>query len=237
MPLARHRLEYPGYGISNTGGTPSENSVARDAEIVFDFITTELGWDASAVIPFGRSIGTGPASRLAASRPAGGCVLVSPYTSIRGMVGALVSEYLTWLVSDRFVTVEEVAMPGYPDLLIFHGTHDELIPFSQGEKVHESCRARRKAFVPLDGCGHNDVYDYAPLSLMKESFCDFFADLQRSKPARDLAVPPHLFVAPDPAEAGSEASGNAGGVLSQLLETSASASSSIQDREALVTMP
>lgn len=228
-------VEYPGYGISDDGGQTSEYAVVRDTQTVFDFITAPqaeggLGWSPQMVIPFGRSIGTGPASRLAASRPVRGCVLVSPYTSIRGMVGALVSPALAWLVSDRFVTIEEVRKPGYPDLLVFHGTDDDLIPFSQGEAVVEACNAARKVMVPLEGCGHNDIFRSGPLHVMGEAFNDFFADLHGE--SKELSCPPTIFTPPESRpDAVQERmmappTSIAKGVVSQMLETSASVSSS-----------
>ena len=38
------------------------------------------------MILFGRSIGTGPAARLAADVPCGGLILISPYTSVKDLV-------------------------------------------------------------------------------------------------------------------------------------------------------
>ena len=130
-------LEYPGYGCSTTGGTPSAYSLNRDVEIVFNFITLPLGacWPPERVIVFGRSIGTGPATWLAARQALGRCVLVSPYTSMRGMVAAIAGSRLSWAISNRFKSIEEVQHADFPDLLVFHGTHDELIPFEHGEAL------------------------------------------------------------------------------------------------------
>jgi len=177
-------VEYPGYGISNTGGEASEFSVKRDVEIVFRFITSPVGadWPAERVVAFGRSIGTGPAAWLAGQYLLGACVLVSPYTSIRGMVAAVASEKLAWVISDRFTSIEEVKKSGFPNLLVYHGTRDEVIPFEHGDQIATtsllSGHPHETRLVTLEGYGHNDVlnpYDAPHLELVCSEFVQFCA--------------------------------------------------------------
>ena len=52
----------------------------------YSFAVHGLGWNPKDVILFGRSIGTGPAARLAADVPCGGLILISPYTSVKDLV-------------------------------------------------------------------------------------------------------------------------------------------------------
>lgn len=77
--------EYPGYGCAP--GTPYETSVNHNVEAAYDFAINGLGWTPKKVIFFGRSIGTGPAVRMASEFDCGGVVLVSPYSSVKEMVG------------------------------------------------------------------------------------------------------------------------------------------------------
>lgn len=50
----------------------------------------------------GRSIGSGPATYLASKFDVGCLVLVSPFTSIRGVVEHLVGKFASLLVKERF---------------------------------------------------------------------------------------------------------------------------------------
>ena len=82
-------LRLPGYSVSgDRTGSAGESTVNRDIDIAFNFITAHEGmnWPAEDVIVFGRSIGSGPAAAMAAHKGLGGCVLISPYTSIKAMV-------------------------------------------------------------------------------------------------------------------------------------------------------
>jgi pimeloyl-ACP methyl ester carboxylesterase len=63
----------------------------------YSFAVHGLGWNPRDVILFGRSIGTGPAARLAADVPCGGLILISPYTSVKDLVQC-VCVYVCWCV-------------------------------------------------------------------------------------------------------------------------------------------
>ena len=169
-------MEYPGYGISTTGGSASENRINRDLDIVFQYLTERLGWPAESIVPFGRSIGTGPAARLAVKERTGGLVLVSPYTSIRDMARKFAGK-ASWMVSDRFVTREELVKPGCPRTLVIHGTNDDLIPVEHAQRLMELRETVHgvdtQLLVPLEGYGHNDVFDEAALAAIVRNFNQF----------------------------------------------------------------
>lgn len=84
-------VEYPGYGVyKNENGEEDESAnadrIIRDAETVYKFLTETVKWNESDIIICGRSIGSGPACRLASNHKPAALVLVSPHTSIRGVV-------------------------------------------------------------------------------------------------------------------------------------------------------
>ena len=230
-------VEYPGYGCSTTGGTPSEHSLNRDVEIAFNFITSPLGahWPPERVIVFGRSIGTGPATWLAARRALGGCVLVSPYTSMRGMVAAIAGSHLSWAISDRFKSTEEVQCANFPDLLVFHGTDDKLIPFEHGKAVVHAATDNgslaERRLVALHGYGHNDLFDDWNHRIMCSEFSKTFAPRLQSD-GLDLHVPPEVFSTPSSAEAAT----SRGSLLSRVLAASVAVSAqSVETSAATLT--
>jgi len=57
-------MEYRGYGIYL--GQPSASRIEADALHLFDYLTNELAIPDSQIIIFGRSIGSGPATTVAA---------------------------------------------------------------------------------------------------------------------------------------------------------------------------
>lgn len=59
-------MEYIGYGIYP--GDTTADRILEDSIIVYDFLTKEMKIPEKNIILFGRSIGTGPATWLAAQR-------------------------------------------------------------------------------------------------------------------------------------------------------------------------
>ena len=63
-------VEYPGYGIykePNGGGGCNSEKITEDSKIVFEFVMKETGLKAKDILIFGRSMGSGPATYLAAT--------------------------------------------------------------------------------------------------------------------------------------------------------------------------
>ena len=58
-------IEYPGYGIYRDEST-SDNMIEEDAIRVYDYLTEDFGIQEKDILLFGRSLGSGPASFLAA---------------------------------------------------------------------------------------------------------------------------------------------------------------------------
>jgi hypothetical protein len=56
--------------------SPNELSVNRNVYAAYDFAVHGLHWDPKRVLFFGRSIGTGPAIKLASELECGGLILV-----------------------------------------------------------------------------------------------------------------------------------------------------------------
>lgn len=139
-------MEYPGYG--GNPGHPSAQAITSSALSLFDEVS---GWSSVGdVYVFGRSIGGGVATAVAAQRPVAGVILASTFTSLHELV------YEKWLpaflLRDRFDSrsiVETLTVP----VLVYHGRHDRLIPFGHGERLAAAAGdGSLKAF----DCGHNN---------------------------------------------------------------------------------
>jgi len=148
-------LEYPGYGRS--AGRPSEASITAAILAADDWARGDPRIDATRIVPYGRSLGGGPASRLAAERPVAALILESPFTSVR----AFARRYLApgFLVRDPFDNLAALRHYRGP-LLVIHGSHDEIIPVSQGRAVAAAVPEAEFYEIP---CGHNDCPRSWPL--------------------------------------------------------------------------
>ena len=82
------------------------NNILEDANTVFNYLVDQVGWKSKDIILFGRSLGTGPATELAASKDPGALLLMSAYTSIRGVVKNISGYFTQYLIAERFKNIE-----------------------------------------------------------------------------------------------------------------------------------
>jgi fermentation-respiration switch protein FrsA (DUF1100 family) len=146
-------LDYRGYGQS--GGTPTEAGLYRDAEAAWAYLAGREDIDSSSIAVYGRSLGSAVALYLAVNRPVRAVVLDSPLSNAREMAAhhyRFVPQFVLRLSLDNLAHAERLEAP----LLIFHGSADRIVPFSMGQAVAAAGRARE--FIMLEGAGHNDTY-------------------------------------------------------------------------------
>lgn len=141
--------EYRGYGGS--AGSPSEDAIIADALAFYDRLAGHAMVDSARIAVHGRSLGSGPATQLAAARPVPALILTSPFTSMR----AFASGYLApgFLVRDPFdneAALERVSAP----VLILHGDRDGVVPYAHGAQLAERFAS---TLVTFEGAGHNDL--------------------------------------------------------------------------------
>jgi fermentation-respiration switch protein FrsA (DUF1100 family) len=150
--LAVYAIDYRGYGRSE--GAPSEQGLYRDARAAWADVTRELGVPPDRVIVVGRSLGSGPAVRLAAEVGPAALVIENPMTSMPAMARVvypfLPVSLLTRTKFDNLGTISRVACP----VMVIHAEQDEVIPSWMGRRVYEAARDP-KHWVPLTG-RHND---------------------------------------------------------------------------------
>ena len=145
---------YRGFGGSE--GSPSEEALAGDAIAWHDAVARDAGGAAVAVAAMGRSVGTGIAVRLAASRPVDRVVLVSPYDSIAAVAthhfpAALVRA----VVVDRYDAASLAPGLAMPMLAVVAG-RDDIIPVERSHRLVEAWGGPKRV-VTLPRAGHNDL--------------------------------------------------------------------------------
>ena len=154
-------VEYPGYGVYTADNMePTAEGINQAAEHAVELLLAQ-GVHPHEMIFFGRSIGTGPATRLAKLfKTRGwtpyGLILQSPYISIHRVV----SEYVrlgTWLIPNHWDNKKGVEKLGDDiPLLIIHGENDEIIPVSHGKELYTSSPSRKKHLVCPSLATHNE---------------------------------------------------------------------------------
>lgn len=148
---AIYLLHYRGYGGST--GKPSEAALHADAQALYERVRGEH----SDIVVVGRSLGSGIAVRLAASRPVQRLVLVTPYDSIVNLAQKQFPFIpVGLLLRDRYESWREAPKIDVPTLIVV-AADDEVIP-------RESTDALFRAFAPgvatievIAGVGHNTI--------------------------------------------------------------------------------
>ena len=142
-------FDYRGYGMS-TGGPPTAAGATSDMEAVYRHAVETLRIPSSRLVLYGRSVGSGPATDLAARVPVGGLVLESAFVS-----AFRVLTKVTLLPFDRFDNLRHIRQVRAP-ILVIHGTEDEVIPVSHGRRLYDAA-GRPKQALWVEGAHHNDV--------------------------------------------------------------------------------
>jgi fermentation-respiration switch protein FrsA (DUF1100 family) len=147
-------LDYPGYGGSE--GRASEAGVYEAAELAYQALRARPDVDSRRIYVYGRSVGSAPATAVAARHDVAGLILESPFTSARDMARRhyrLVPRFLVRLRLDNVAAMARVRCP----VLVFHGTDDVIVPIRMGRDVAAAAPGEVE-FVMIEGSGHNDTY-------------------------------------------------------------------------------
>jgi pimeloyl-ACP methyl ester carboxylesterase len=150
-------MNYRGYGSSE--GKPSERALVADALSLYDHAAALPGIDGKRIIAMGRSLGSGVAVALAASRPLAGVILVTPYDS---MVAVAHTHYpllpVSLLLKHRFESAERAPAIHAPGLILTAGD-DRVIPRKHSDALY-AVWGGAKTKVEIPGADHNSIDAY-----------------------------------------------------------------------------
>lgn len=139
--------DYQGYGTSD--GRPSERNAYQEANAVYRYLTQQIGIPPEQIIPYGRSVGGGPATYLAAHQVVGGLILESTFTSVFRVVVPF-----PLLPFDKFPNLDHLQQVQSP-VLVMHGTADRTIPLHHGQTLYAAA-PDPKLSLWVEGADHND---------------------------------------------------------------------------------
>ncbi len=147
-------MAYPGGG--GIPGRASEVRLKADALAAYDWLATQHD---GPIAVHGFSLGTGLAIHVAASRQVEAIVLDAPYTTLCELMtkgSYLPACYLPAV--QKWRSVDDVPALTAP-VLIQHGTADQLIPISHGERLAAAMEGAglQVRFQPIEGATHNNL--------------------------------------------------------------------------------
>ena len=149
-------MDYRGYGKSM--GKRTKENLFADAKLWYDWLNKKF--DERDIVVYGRSIGTGIASWLASKTYPRQLLLETPYYSLADMARRFYPIYPAKLALkfnfQSFKYLQDVDCP----IIIFHGTEDFVVPYSQGLKLHRSLDANRSKFFTIEGGAHKNLIEF-----------------------------------------------------------------------------
>ena len=147
-------VDYRGYGQST--GRPSVDGTLLDAEAAWEWLRLHKGLTPDRLVLFGRSLGGGPASYLAARLKPRGLILESTFTSLHDVAKDMFPEFLVSLLLRQDYDVRARLSGLRLPLLVAHSPDDETVPYALGRELYENY-AGSKSFLALRG-SHNTGY-------------------------------------------------------------------------------
>jgi pimeloyl-ACP methyl ester carboxylesterase len=144
-------VEYPGYGLA--GGAPTEQTIYAAAAASAAYLHGTLGIPVDRTVINGWSLGAAVATEMAVRGEGSRLILVAPFTSIVDMARLLFPVHpVSLLVRDRFDTASKAPRIHVPTLIL-HGTADQTIPVTMGEKLGRLIPGA--TLVTYPGAGHD----------------------------------------------------------------------------------
>lgn len=145
-------LDYRGYGKSD-GYIESEDQINDDVQKAYNVMLKR--YNAKNIIIAGYSIGTGPATYLAAHNKPKLLLLQAPYYSLSKLTDEKIPMLPDFVKRYKFETkncIGKVKAPVY----LFHGLDDTLIPYQHSE-ILKNDFCQDAILIPLPLTGHNGI--------------------------------------------------------------------------------
>lgn len=167
-------IDYPGYGICQ--GRPNPQTILESSERALQTLLEDKVWKSGpeTLCLLGHSLGGAAALQFAAKNAVRKIILISTFTTMDDMVRAQIHTPLGRLLRHRFDNVASLkailSHPEVPEICIFHGQADEIIPLKMGRALAR-LDPRQIKFSEIPGARHNDIVQMAlPLGLQSALF-------------------------------------------------------------------
>ena len=167
-------IDYRGFGKST--GKLSQESMKRDALYVYDKIKEKV--KESRIIVYGRSLGTGLATKVASMNNPKALILACPYFSMsKNAKRYLPLIPLGLVMRYRMPTYKWIKYVKCP-ISIIHGTNDKVIHFKSGLRLSQLKPDTTKLY-PIIGGGHKDLHNF-------ESYHRALGEILNSRSVREI---------------------------------------------------
>lgn len=148
-------IDYRGFGKST--GRRSQKALKRDLQVVYDKLREQVA--ERHIIVYGRSLGSGLATKIASVNNPKILILDAPYYSLTKVTKQYAPFMpLSWLIKYPLPTYKWLKYVQCP-IHIIHGTDDKLIPYRTSVKLSKINPNRTKLHSIIGG-GHKNLTNY-----------------------------------------------------------------------------
>lgn len=170
-------VDYRGFGKST--GKRSQKAIKHDIQYIYNKIREQVS--EKYIILYGRSLGSGFATKLASMNNPKMLILDAPYYSLKHVTGRYMPFMpLSIILRYPMPTFKWLKYVNCP-IHIIHGTKDTLIPFKSSVKLAQ-IRAEQTKLHPIIGGGHKNMNTFA-------SYHEVLTDIiDREKKTIDLST-------------------------------------------------
>ena len=169
--------EYRGFG--GMAGAPTESGLQTDASAAYDYLRNTRRVKPQSIVIYGWSLGAAVAVDMASRVPPAALMLEGAPASLVDLTGRRYPFFpLRLFMRSSFDSIRKIGRIPAP-VLFLHSVDDELIPISEGRRMHEAARGA-KMFVELRG-GHMAAIDRSA-DVLEQAVRTF---LQAYGPTRD----------------------------------------------------
>lgn len=145
-------LDYRGFGKST--GKRSEKEMLNDMQFIYNRLREKYAED--HLIVYGRSMGSGFATRLAADNSPRYLILDAPYYNFRKVVERFLPFLPVHIVLRFHLRTDKWIQRVKCHTYIIHGTHDWLIPIRHSEAL-QRVNPRKITLIRIPGGRHNNL--------------------------------------------------------------------------------
>jgi uncharacterized protein len=164
---AVYLLSYRGYGSSE--GEPDEQGIYSDAMALYAWVSARH----SRVSVMGRSLGSGVATYVAASKPVERLALVTPFDSMVSLASRHYPIFpVRLLLQDSYRSAERAARISSRTLVLY-AENDRIVPESNTLALISAFSPGQVSVTRIAGAGHNTVSSYDQYQVkLKEFFSE-----------------------------------------------------------------
>ncbi len=149
-------VDYRGFGKST--GKRSEKDILSDLQFVYERLAEKYPQDRHLIV-YGRSLGSGFATKLAADNNPRYLILDAPYYNFTKVIERFLPILPIRLLLQYQMRTDKWIRLVRCHTYILHGTKDWLIPISNSEKL-QAVNPRMITLIRIHGGGHNNLPSY-----------------------------------------------------------------------------